>query len=452
MSDLASPQIAIIGAGLAGLTAAYRLKQAGFHAKVYEARERLGGRVLTIALGASYAELGGQALEDGGDAKTIRNLIQELGFSLEKGSQRPIHNNIVFGNQIDDIFQLTLELPTAEQGLNEQLKALEKKAANMDQLLDLFCAGRNPSLRPCLGRMMRSYEGSDPVNLSPIYHSSLSLLLQRYQMWAIQKSKGEVPRLSLSHVKGGNSRLIEALAEGLQGQIQTNIPLEKISRKSDGRLLLHFAEGKKVSVDCAVLALPCSALKNVELEEGIFPDDQIKAIHTLQYGSNAKIILPVQFAAPPIPAVLSTENFFSWFNHDDTLMVLYYGGTPGIFCHKSAADIRMKLQPEFASIKLVYGSQASFPETPAPVGMSWYHEEYSKGSYSNLAPGTEQFFQKEAVIGGERIKSVFRPIDNQIFFAGEHTSVDVPASLEGAVDSGEKASRMILKAFSSFHH
>ena len=42
------PQIAVVGAGLAGLTCAYRLKQAGLNAQVYEASMRLGGRCWTI--------------------------------------------------------------------------------------------------------------------------------------------------------------------------------------------------------------------------------------------------------------------------------------------------------------------------------------------------------------------------------------------------------------------
>jgi monoamine oxidase len=39
------PQIAVVGAGLAGLTCAYRLKQAGYYATIYEANpDRIGGR------------------------------------------------------------------------------------------------------------------------------------------------------------------------------------------------------------------------------------------------------------------------------------------------------------------------------------------------------------------------------------------------------------------------
>ena len=47
----ATPSIAVIGAGIAGLNAAYQLKKAGHFATVYEARSRIGGRMLSANLG-----------------------------------------------------------------------------------------------------------------------------------------------------------------------------------------------------------------------------------------------------------------------------------------------------------------------------------------------------------------------------------------------------------------
>jgi monoamine oxidase len=272
MTDHSSSPIAIIGAGLAGLTAAYRLKQSGFPVNVYEARERLGGRVLTVSLGDSYTELGGQALEDGGEAKAIRSLIDEMGLSIDTGSLQRIYSSaVVFGDQINDFSDIVLNAPTAEQGLKEQLAALGERAQNLDELLGLLCTGKDPKLRIFLTRIMRSYEGSDPVNLSTVYQSSLLMLLQRYQEWTIKKSRGEVVTFSISHVKGGNSRLIDALGEKLKGHIHKDAPLKKISRGSNGSILLHFGNGQKVITDRVVLALPCSTLRNVAIEDGIFP-------------------------------------------------------------------------------------------------------------------------------------------------------------------------------------
>ena len=79
-----APRIVVDGAGLAGLTCAYRLKQAGYTAQVYEASDRLGGRCWTIRgafADGQIGEHGGELIDQGHNA--IRNLAQELGLTLD---------------------------------------------------------------------------------------------------------------------------------------------------------------------------------------------------------------------------------------------------------------------------------------------------------------------------------------------------------------------------------
>ncbi|MDX6604732.1 MAG: monoamine oxidase, partial [Solirubrobacterales bacterium] len=79
-----TPRIAVVGGGLAGLTCAYRLKQAGYLADLYEASDRLGGRCWTRR--GDFAE--GQIAEHGGELidqghTQTRQLAQELGLELD---------------------------------------------------------------------------------------------------------------------------------------------------------------------------------------------------------------------------------------------------------------------------------------------------------------------------------------------------------------------------------
>ena len=84
-----SARVIVVGAGLAGLTCAYRLKQSGIIATVYEANTRLGGRCWTrrsdFAQG-QIAEHGGEFIDQG--HKAIRHLAQELRLPLDICSQR----------------------------------------------------------------------------------------------------------------------------------------------------------------------------------------------------------------------------------------------------------------------------------------------------------------------------------------------------------------------------
>src|SRR3954464_9363012 len=80
----AAPRVVVVGGGLAGLTCAYRLKQSGIQAQLYEASDRLGGRCWTRR--GDFAE--GQIAEHGGELidqghTQVRKLAQELGLNLD---------------------------------------------------------------------------------------------------------------------------------------------------------------------------------------------------------------------------------------------------------------------------------------------------------------------------------------------------------------------------------
>src|SRR5207244_8038364 len=89
-SNATAPRIAVVGAGLAGLTCAYRLEQAGYVAQVYEAHPtRVGGRCWSYSpLRSPYPFADGQVAEHGGELidqghTAMRQLANELGFTLD---------------------------------------------------------------------------------------------------------------------------------------------------------------------------------------------------------------------------------------------------------------------------------------------------------------------------------------------------------------------------------
>src|SRR5689334_19996450 len=87
-----APRIVVVGGGLAGLTAAYRLKQAGYAAQLFEASDRLGGRCWTIRgafADGQIAEHGGELIDTG--HTEMRHLVQELGFTTDNLLQAQVN-------------------------------------------------------------------------------------------------------------------------------------------------------------------------------------------------------------------------------------------------------------------------------------------------------------------------------------------------------------------------
>src|SRR5260370_38252373 len=86
----APPELVIIGAGVAGLTAARELSAAGLRVLILEARDRLGGRVLTHHTPDGPVELGAEFVH--GASVATMDVVQEAGLRLragERGRPRP---------------------------------------------------------------------------------------------------------------------------------------------------------------------------------------------------------------------------------------------------------------------------------------------------------------------------------------------------------------------------
>lgn len=133
-------KIIVIGAGLAGLTMAYRLQQKGYNVEVYEARGRVGGRVHSIwqknAKGHfSVGELGGQNITDGGDAKHLRAIIKELDLAVKNYD---IEFTRVFydGHKTHDVHELLRKQNFNAKEIKAKLRQLAKTSHSMQEVLD----------------------------------------------------------------------------------------------------------------------------------------------------------------------------------------------------------------------------------------------------------------------------------------------------------------------------
>jgi monoamine oxidase len=191
-----------------------------------------------------------------------------------------------------------------------------------------------------------------------------------------------------------------------------------------------------------VLAIPCSTLRDIKIDKGIIPSDQWEAVKTLQYGTNGYVLISVAMKNEDAAEYSVTEDTIVWFNNDRKILTLAYGGEVGIFNSRSSEDVVKIIKREMPALKMLF---PSLKYTGRKQSVSWINEEYSKGSASSWGVGQFELFDESMELFGEKVRKVFRPIQNRIFFAGEHASIDHPATMEGAVESGEVTARMLAQ-------
>lgn len=437
-----SPKVVVIGAGIAGLTTAYRLQQQGVDVEIYEARARVGGRILSVQVNDQIGELGAQSLFDGGKAENLCSLINACG--LEILSDAISLNHAYFtGEKLIPSNEL---LPSFDpNSLKKQLSDIRKKSKTMfDVLKELF--DFNDHAFKYLSVRIAGYEGAPIEHLSSYYTETL------YHMILGGISSAHQGRIiKLASIKGGNSLLPEKLAQPLKSHIHLNAPLVSVSKVPDGSYRLLFQNGQTAIADILVLAMPCTVYTDIHFEENIIPQERLAAIRSIQYGTNAKILIPFHHA-PQQRMTLINDRIGAFFNANRDLLTCYYTGKSGYFSADSIKDTldqdRSMLEMGYSYFPLISPVMArdeSFLCYLGPVGYSWPNDPYVKGSYSYIAPGQDILLTDTNKVDGETVKTLFSPIDRKLYFAGEHASIlqDVPGTLEAACESGERTSRMI---------
>ena len=452
----ASTRIAVIGAGLSGLTAGYRLKQAGLDVKVFEARRRAGGRVFTIQMGDNFQELGGQSLCDGGAARHIIELCEELDIpvvNIEKNFTTWIYDHQT--DQLLDLYQdLGERLPKINEEETARLQKLATSCPNMHEVINEFI--KDPLMRRIYETRMRSYEGIDSKNLAPNYASGsfLSMLLSGKKNLERVK-KGESLNFSFKMIQDGNGRLIEALSNQMGTRLHLNSPLTRITH-DQSTYKLTFQNGSMFSADLLILTIPASTFKNIEISDQVIHPDQMKQIRSHTYGTIAKIVTPLQQWGDKA-AFLNTEHMITFNGSSEKNMTFYYAGSKALIMNEEelnavyARDFTIfnKAHPDPQSQKLKTvrtPGEAQFEKYDSPVGIAWAYEPYTLGGYSVYSPDQHIALTDLIEILGEKVIRTYRPAKNTLFFAGEHTAFEHPATMEGAVESGERTVRMILRS------
>jgi monoamine oxidase len=451
-------QIAIIGAGLAGLTAAYRLNENGYtHFDVYEARERVGGRVLSARLKhegmEATIELGGQNIADGGTAPQLKSLVKELGLTLleDKIEIKPAFYDDQTRNYTN-IFSLHAELFPIEKHmeLKRQIQDLAERSSTIEDILIALFPDKGLLYRS-LSFKFSGYEGGIPSNVSAKAWEDLYYMLCGGVAEAHTSNMVDYTR-----IEGGNAKLALELAKKLEKKIHLDYPLESMQLNERNRILLSFKGGMQKEYDKVILAIPCSIYKDIEIDSRLISVKRISFIHKVPYGGHAKVLIPVNQESLLYNQVL-TDEMSAFFSEESSSWILYLPGQekcsfknliPDLY--KKSLEVLTTLYPTLSiseTLPQEAQGQVQFQTYHYPVTHFWKDDLYAQGSYSYRSPVIMGDLNIMEEYKGERIRAPYSPINNRIFFAGEHTAVDAYlGTLEGAVESGERVARMILAA------
>lgn len=448
-----APKVIIVGAGTAGLVCAYRLQQRGIAARVIEASSRPGGRMFSLRNffpDNQLTELGGEYIDSG--HATMRGLVKELGLTLNdlgaeedsEGAHAYFFDNRLLpaGGRFIDLFRpvakaVTDDLKQMKVRGEIEYETPQAKAIDRLSIPEWFEKRRITGLATKVLRA--AYVGEYGLEIDQ--QSALNVLLTMGDETPPDDFRIFGPSDERFHIAEGNDRVPALLAERLDSPVAFGTRLEGLTSDGSGfTLALRRDEtATEAKADMVVLALPFTILRQLDLRVKL-PEAKRKAIHELGYGTNAKLI--AGFSRRVWEESQSTGYTFTdlefqccWETSrgqpgSHAILTNFAGGKLGERLNEGELQDRAAT---FASqVDRIYpGAAGAF--TKKAVRQHWPSSPFVLGSYTCYKPGQYSTLAD----------SVATPVGN-LFFAGEHTSVDFNGYMEGAAETGERAAKEVL--------
>lgn len=453
----AQPKIAIVGAGIAGLNAAYQLQKRGLHATVYEASsENSWGRIRTKQIDSGgnrwSAELGGEFIDSG--HKDILGLIAE--FNLTKidritDAKGLAKESFFFGGKPRSEEQVIREFRNVAKIIANDAKSLpeDKSYRSKDPQVErldhmsieeyLRRLGMNGWLYDLLRVAYTSEFGLDIGQQSALNFITMIGTEAGHEFKVFGESDEKYK------INGGNSRLIASLRKRLSGQIENNRQLVSITQKNKG-YELSFAAGlpPRVYADVVILAIPFTTLREVDLDNLALTSRKMGAIQELGYGTSSKLLLNLSSRVwrehGSAGYLFNDKVYNGWDNSQGQNQnrgaggyTVFLGGREGQNINGSVAENYVnELDKVFHKFKSSYSGN---------LIINWSaDEDFVRGGYACYKTG-----QWTAFSGVE-----FEPNEpnGNVFFCGEHCSSDFQGYMNGGAETGRRVAERVAMKFS----
>jgi monoamine oxidase len=403
-------RVVVVGAGFAGLLAAYRIAQAGLEVVVLEARDRVGGRVWSQELipgdVRSVVERGGEFVLDGYDV--MRTVVAELGLELadmtmsyyereQRGAALVTH---------EDIARCAAEVADAA--------ASAPPGTSLAEVVSRWHG--SPAVLAAYLSRVEVTNGVDAGVLAATAVADVTAGFTRRPCW---------------RVAGGNQRV----AQGLAGRLGTSVWLRSpaLSVEHDHQGVRVLTGDGEVAGDAVIVAVPMAVLRDLPFSPA-FPGHCQDAWRRAGLAHNAKLHVPLTRPAAASAVQSVPERFWTWTATDASgqvqPVVHAFGGTQAGLAGLAVAEGPAKWASRVAALR----PDLSMDPDRALL-TTWNDDPWAGESYSaltvNVADGDDQLIA--APLG-------------RVHIAGEHTAGAWSGLMEGALRSGLRAAGEVLAA------
>jgi monoamine oxidase len=420
----------VVGAGFAGLTAAYRLSAAGWKVTVLEARNRIGGRVWSYRFAQDQGlvcEMGGEWI--GKEHKQILALARELNVELEP------HANRVWLLQHDQLhaqgtWDFSVESKSAWKRFADQYEHYTDQDKHRLDEYDWWT---------WLGKIgmtdkdRRIREIMDSTDFGETIRQVSAFAAAEEYAGSDYLNPNNTNEMDF-HVRGGNALLVQALAARLApGVLHLNSPVRSITLRA-GRVTVATAS-ETFSADSCIFTAPASVLNSIRFDPPLSPAKALAA-DELEYCRIIKTQMLFDRRFWPVEdfSLMSDETSHQYFHSTQG-----QPGPRGILCSYSCgdkADVLASQTKAGRQEQLLYDLAAVSKDAPAALidtfDQPWQDDPWVHGAYAIYRPG--QWF---------RIRPLLEEAHGKVLFAGEHLA-DAQGFMEGAVSTGEIAAQHLL--------
>lgn len=451
------PKIVIIGAGMAGLNCAYQLKKAGYTAAVYEGAKRTGGRIFSasnLLAPDLYTELGGEFIDS--NHADMLQLCSEFGLSLldtrTKAEAKFARDSFCIDNRFYSEAEVIKAFMPYASRINADIDSLpdeitydnyDEASRHFDNIsvkgyLDMI--GMSGFIRKGIETAYLTEYGLDTdqqsaINFLYVFNPDTS---DGFEIFGSSDERYKI--------KGGNQSLTQKLYEQVQNQVHLENTLVRVKQNLTG-YTLYFSNGDAtltVNADIVICTIPFRILRDVELQV-LLPKWKTDAIEKLGYGTNSKLLLGFnkrvwrqygQSGYVFTNGVIQNGWDNSWEQPGTNGgFTVYQGGSEGLQLgngtpESQAPKFLEQLEQMWPGSKIAFNGQVK--------RMYWPTYPFTKGSYACYKVG-----QYTSIRGAER-----KPVGN-LYFAGEHCSLNFQGFMNGAAETGRMAAEEILAKMNS---